>query len=176
MKQNLVIVGTGMYGLLAKEIAESLGAFEKIAFVDDGQKPSSPDFPLLGTSEDLATISEEYPFALVAIGNPNVRKKLVEKIESIPTLTLATLISPAAYVSPSAQIGPGCVIEPGAVVQTKAVIEKGTFLCAGAVVNHAAVIEPFVQVDCNATVPGYVLVPEGYKVPCGTVFQESSNF
>lgn len=35
MNNNLLIVGAGIYGVVAKEITESMGYFEKIAFVDD---------------------------------------------------------------------------------------------------------------------------------------------
>lgn len=42
MNQNLLIIGAGIYGLVAKEIAESMGCFRRIDFVDDGAK-KSPD-------------------------------------------------------------------------------------------------------------------------------------
>ncbi len=32
---TLVILGAGQYGLVAKEIAESLGVYDKILFLDD---------------------------------------------------------------------------------------------------------------------------------------------
>ena len=35
MNKNLLIIGAGALGIVAKEIAESMGIFEKIAFVDD---------------------------------------------------------------------------------------------------------------------------------------------
>ena len=33
--KNLLIIGAGQYGVVAKEIAESMKCFEKIDFVDD---------------------------------------------------------------------------------------------------------------------------------------------
>ena len=33
--KNLLIIGAGQYGMVAKEIAESMKCFEKIDFVDD---------------------------------------------------------------------------------------------------------------------------------------------
>ena len=35
MKHKLLIIGAGQYGMVAKEIAESVGGFEIIAFLDD---------------------------------------------------------------------------------------------------------------------------------------------
>ena len=33
--KNLLILGAGQYGVMAKEIAEAMGAFDRIAFLDD---------------------------------------------------------------------------------------------------------------------------------------------
>ena len=35
MNRNLLIVGAGIYGVVAYEIAADMGRFEKIDFVDD---------------------------------------------------------------------------------------------------------------------------------------------
>ncbi len=33
--RHLLIIGAGQYGMVAKEIAESMGCFDRIDFVDD---------------------------------------------------------------------------------------------------------------------------------------------
>lgn len=172
MNQNLLIIGAGIYGLVVKEIAESMGAFERIAFVDDGATQTPDGIPVAGTSKDLAQLAEEYTCVVVAIGNPNVRQKLIDSIEADTSLQLTTLISPKAYVSPAAQIGKGCIVEPMAVVHTGCVLGKGCLICAGAVVNHATQCGDCVQVDCNATVLGYATVPRGVKIAAGTVYEK----
>ena len=57
-------------------------------------------------------------------------------------------------ISPSAQIGKGCLI------------------CAGAVVNHAAICGDCVQVDCNAVVPGNTVAQSGVMVNAGMVYEK----
>ena len=37
MNKNLLIVGAGLYALVASEIAMDIGCFEKIAFIDDAR-------------------------------------------------------------------------------------------------------------------------------------------
>ena len=172
MIQNLLIVGAGIYGLVAKEIAESMGCFLRIDFVDDGAKETPDGTPVIGMTKDLIELSKRYANVVVAIGNPEVRKKLIQFIEEETLLRLTTLISPRAYVSPSAQIGKGCIVEPMAVVHTGAVLGKGCLICAGAVVNHAAMCGDCVQVDCNAVVAGNTIVPGGCKVAAGTVYEK----
>lgn len=171
MIQNLLIVGAGIYGLVAKEIAESMGCFLRIDFVDDGTKETPDGTPVIGKTKDLPELSKRYANVVVAIGNPEVRQKLIRFIEEETLLRLVTLVSPRAYVSPSARIGKGCIIEPMAVVHTGCVLGKGCLICAGAVVNHAAMCGDCVQVDCNATVAGNTVVPGGIKVASGTVYE-----
>lgn len=171
MKQKLLIIGAGIYGLVAKEIAESMGCFERIAFADDHAEQSTDGTPVIGTTWDLPALSNEYTHVVVAIGNPEVRQKLLNRIAEETRLQVANLISPCAYVSPSAQLGKGCIIEPMAVVHANCVLGSGCFICAGAVVNHASICGECVQVDCNATVAGRTVIARGAKIPAGTVFQ-----
>lgn len=169
MNRNLLIIGAGIYGLVAKEIAESMGCFEKIAFVDDGVKKTPNGIPVIGTSKDLAFLSGKYSDAVVAIGNPEVRRAMLNRIEEL-RMSVATLVSPRAYISSSAQIGKGCIIEPMAVLHTGCVLGKGCLICAGAVINHASLCGDCVQVDCSATVAGNAVVPGGMKIASGTVY------
>lgn len=125
-----------------------------------------------GTTHDLVELSQGYANVVVAIGNPEARQKLICFIEEETLLRLVPLVSPRAYVSPSAQIGKGCIVEPMAVVHTGCVLGKGCLICAGAVVNHGAMCGDCVQVDCNAVVPGNIVVQSGVKVNAGTVYEK----
>lgn len=171
MNRNLLIIGAGIYGLVAKEIARSMNCFAEISFVDDATKQAPDGTPVIGTTADLNTLSQQYGHAVVAIGNPKARLSILRNIEKNTALRIATLISPQAYVSPSARIGSGSIIEPMAVLHTGCALGLGCIISAGAVVNHAASCHEGVHVDCNATVAGYRTVPAGTKVPSGSVFQ-----
>ena len=170
MNQNLLILGAGIYGLVAKEIAESMNCFSRIAFVDDAATKAADGSHVIGTSKDLSSLSKEYQYAVVAIGNAAVRLSLLKRIGEETQLNIATLISPYAYTSPSAKLGAGCIVEPMAVIHAGCVIEDGCIISAGAVVNHGSCCEKAVHVDCNATVKGFATVPAGTKVNSGTVF------
>lgn len=171
MNRNLLIIGAGIYGIVAKEIAESMNCFEKIDFVDDNEKSTPDGISVIGTTNDLGEFACRYSDAIVAIGDSNVRLSLIKKLEEETLLNVATLISPRAYVSPTAQIMNGSVIEPMAVIHTDAVISVGCIISAGAVVNHASMCCDGVHVDCNATVAGNTVVPAGMKVKSGEVYE-----
>lgn len=149
IKPKLLILGAGEYGQLVKEIARN--KYPVIVFLDD-------DSPVaIGKMSDLEKYKGEYD-AIVAIGNPEKRKELFEKLECLG-FDIPTIVSDKAYVSPSAEIELGCVIESMAVINTGAKIKRGTFINAGAVVNHNATVNEFCQIDCNAVVGADAEVP-----------------
>ena len=151
MRNNLLIIGAGQYGMIAKEIAEELG-YEKIDFLD-GKSDKA-----IGTPDDVDKFEGD---VIVAIGNAEVRGRMLEKIDKS---RVVSLISPHAYVSPSAVVSPGCVVEPMAVVHTGAKVGIGCFISAGAVVNHDCVLEDCCHIDCNSSVMKASTVPAGTKV------------
>ena len=170
MERNLLIIGAGIYGLVAYEIAADMGCFEKIGFADDSREISCNGVKVEGGVSDLSVYADTYTDMVVAIGNPDVRLSLIEKIKQQTGRGATSLISPRAYVSSSAVVMDGCIIEPMSVVHSNCVLSTGCIISAGAVVNHASECSDGVHVDCNATVAGNRIVPVGFKVQSGTVY------
>lgn len=175
MNKNLLIIGAGTYGVVASEIAADKGCFEKIDFVDDERKTTPNGIDVVGTTQDIDELAIQYSNIIVAIGNPEVRLSLLNRIKEETPYRIVSLVSPKAYVSPSAQIMSGCIIEPMAVVHTGCVICPGCIISAGAIVNHATMCSDGVHVDCNATVEGYCLVPAGTKICSGEVYKRKDT-
>lgn len=157
-----MIFGAGQYGQIVYETAEAMECFGRIDFLDD-HNPMA-----VGCLNDYLKLREQYECVFVAIGDPCIRLKWLEKAEKAG-YDLVTLIHPKAYVSKTATLAKGCIVEPMAVIQAGAVVETGGLLCAGCVVNHNSVLKQGCQIDCNAVVPARGVVPEMTKIPCGTV-------
>lgn len=170
MGNNLLIVGAGIYAIVAMEIAESLGSFDKIDFVDDKANQTPNGISVIGTALDMPKLSTEYQNCIVAIGNSDVRLSLIKKIENETNCKIISLISLKAYVAPSAKIAKGCVIEPMAVVHSLCKLGTSCLVSVGAVVNHAGVLGAGCHADCNSTVLGNKTVPAHTKICCGEVF------
>lgn len=173
MGNNLLIVGAGIYALVVMEIAESLGSFDKIDFIDDHANQTPNGITVIGTTSDISELSKEYQNCIVAIGNPDVRLALINKIENETNCKIISLISPRAYVAPSAQIAKGCIIEPMAVIHSLCKLGIGCLVSVGAVVNHASVLCDGCHADCNSTVLGNTTVPAKTKIGSGEVFGKS---
>ena len=164
MSRNLLIIGAGQYGQVAREVAEAIGIFNKVSFLDDNSELS------IGKTEDMADFAEDYSDAIVAMGNPELKRKFYAMLKEAG-FKVATLVHPRAYVSPSAVISEGCIIEPMAVVHTEAKVGACTFVSAGAVVNHNAVIGEASHIDIGSCVKARAVVETGVKVEAGEVFE-----
>lgn len=158
---KLLILGAGQYGLVAKEVAEVMGCFTQIDFLDDHSEIA------IGKLNDIENM--EYDAAFVAIGNPAVRSQWLQRIDK-----LATLIHPKAVISPSAVIGEGSIFEAGTVISTDAKIGKGTIVMANSVVGHNAAVGDCCQLKYNCTIPENCVVPDKIKVDCNVVFRDMS--
>jgi acetyltransferase-like isoleucine patch superfamily enzyme len=165
MKSNLLILGAGQYGAVAKEVAESLGVFNKISFLDDNNDKA------IGKLCEYEKFVGEYPNAFVAIGNADVRLEYIQKLEEA-CFNVVILVSPKAYVSPSAQLMKGTIVEPMAVVNANSTICKGVFVCAGAVVNHNSFVGDVCQLDCGSVVGSNVILPAKTKLKYNEVFDK----
>ena len=86
---NLLILGAGQFGLMVKEIAESMGCFDKIDFLDDKNEIA------LGKLSDYEQFALEYRYAIVAIGNHEVRYSYINKL-SEACFIVAVIASPEA--------------------------------------------------------------------------------
>ena len=189
---KLLILGAGQYDMMAAEIARSMGVFSDIAFLDDSYAKGAmavsaeshesrkrvrdgfSQVSLIGSLADLPKFAGEFRYGFVAIGNPELRRDLIEKMR-YSCIIPAILVHPSAYVSPSAQLQMGCCIEPLAVVQTGAVVATASFIASGAVVRHNAFVGDFCHVDCNAVIESTAFVPVATKVACNSVFRKEQN-
>ncbi|MGN0438052.1 MAG: hypothetical protein ACI4F4_05960 [Lachnospiraceae bacterium] len=162
-KSNLLIIGAGQYGHLVKEIVELLECYDKIEFIDDNSKEA------IGTISNLEQLSGEYHDAIVAIGNPEIKTRMMELLETYH-YNVVTVIHPQSIISKSCVIGKGCVIEAGVILNTDVHLEDGVFVSAGAVVNHNSYIGKCVHIDCNSVVESGCNVPANLKIHSGQVF------
>ena len=164
-KRNLLIVGMGQYGFVAREIAVAMNCFSKIDFLDDNH----PD--AIGKMADIEALSPQYDCAVVAIGAAEIRCRCMKDVAQY--IPLISLVHPMSYISPSAQIASGCIVEPMAVIHTEVVVAEGCIIGAGAVVNHNSQLQIGCHIDCNATVPARANVPAHTKVAVAQVYAEA---
>lgn len=164
MNNNLLILGAGQYGEVVREIAESMGIFDRIDYLDDNQSNKS-----IGSFSDCSRLITSYSYAIVAIGNPDIRCLWINELEKLG-YKIPVLIHGDAYVSSKAVLGSGTIIEPMAVVQANVKVGKGCLICSGAVLKHNCIVGDACYVDCNSAVMPEASVPSGTRVNCNAVY------
>lgn len=153
MNNNLLILGAGGYGHVVREIAEDMGIFDRIDFLDD----SSP--LAIGKFDDAEKFLKDYPNAIVALGNADLRLKYIEKLRATG-FRIPAMISSEAYIAKTAKVAAGCVVEAMAVVNANAALSEGTFVCAGAIVNHNASVGKACTLQCGSVTPANSTLPD----------------
>lgn len=160
--KNLLIIGAGQYGMVAREIAEAMEKYDSIGFLDDNN--SIAIGKLVEYEQFRGTFSE----AIVAIGNAELRIELLEKLEK-SGYEIPVLVHPKAYVSPSAVIEHGTFIEPMAVIHTDVHISTGCIISAGTIINHNSKIGLGCHLNCGTIVASSSIVQNYTRTQHGTM-------
>ena len=112
--KNLLIIGAGVYGLAAKEIAESMNCFEKICFLDDYAVKTPNGIDVIGKSSNLEDFAIDFANIIVAISDAEKRLQMISKIDEfakeklgIPTETLMERSGEAVVRAVRDAVAPG---------------------------------------------------------------------
>jgi UDP-N-acetylbacillosamine N-acetyltransferase len=165
--KKLLILGAGGYGKTVLDVAQQLGCYDKIAFLDDGK---------VGTPGVLGVCAEVFAFAdgdtdvYPAFGNNEMRVAWMHGLLDYG-ISVPTLVHPAAYVSPTAVLGVGVTVLPGAVVNTGVTVKNGCIINIGALIDHGTVVEEGCHLAPGAIVKAENRIPAGSKIDSGTVIE-----
>ncbi len=121
---GVIIIGGGGFGREVFQYAMDVGRFVVKGFLDDNEEQTLvlPDgMPLLGRASDYQP--EPGDEFLLAVGNPETRKKIAERYWSYGAV-FETIVHPNAYIASSSTIGVGSIVAPFASVGASAVLAE----------------------------------------------------
>lgn len=157
--ENLIIVGAGGFG---RELAEMLDSafsptdYRLAGFLAQGETRITADgldLPVLGDPERYEPQSQDR--FLMAIGHMNVRRRVVEALESRGG-QFVSFVHPQARIARTAKIGVGCVIYPMAIVSNASHLEAHVHLNYYASVGHDCRVGRYCLLAPYATLNGFV--------------------
>ena len=160
MGRKLLIVASKRYGDYVKEIAESMGCFEKIAFVDNEREGA------IGKLEDVESFYPEYNCAIAACDDGVERLEWNKKLEAL--YNIPVLFHMDSTISPSANLMPGCIVEPRAVIGCESTIGQAT------VIGANSVVEPYCLVGDGCTLKSGTIVKSTSMVAMNTSTEQGS--
>lgn len=161
----LYVFGAGGHG---KEVVASAskGPSYDVVGVLDGDPARSGGFwqgqPVLGGLEVLRDLDRRAHVAL-AIGDNRARTAVGRAAQAL-SLTLATVVHPAARVSRGARVGPGTYIAAFALFQPDSEVGFGCIVGAGAVVSHDCRVGDWAHISPQAVLGGAAIVGEGVHI------------
>lgn len=166
MHKKLIIIGVNGHGKVVADVALAMGRYEEIAFLCNFEKKTEcMGYPILGKNADATCYIEEADF-FVAIGESELREKLMKELAS-QGATFATLIHPSAVIGSRVEIGEGTVVMAGAILQAETVVGKGCILNTACSVDHGCKIGDYVHVSVGTHLCGIIHVGEHTWVGAG---------
>ena len=159
---KLIILGAGGYGRTVADVAQQLGIYNSVVFLDDNSKDA------VGKCADYRNFLAADTFFYPAFGNNSLRVGWIQKLLA-DGCQVPTIVHPRAYVSPMAALSAGTVVLPGGIVNTNTVVGMGGIINCGAIVDHDCVLQEGVHVCLNAVVKADNHLPAYTKIEAGQI-------
>ena len=169
--KDLIIIGAGGHGRVIADIAQKLGVYNTIAFLDDGAAKASMGLPIIGKIADI----EKYVKAtdvFVAIGNSTVRGEFIERLLAMGA-NIPTLIHPSAVIGACVEIGAGTAIMAGAVINPCSKLGKGVILNSCSSIDHDCIIGDYCHIAVGVHVAGTVTLGDKVWLGAGATIKNN---
>ena len=172
-QRPLIIIGASGHALEIHFLAERLGLTIR-GFLDDNARLWGSDVfgsPVLG-SVDSWPKHDDCQF-VIAVGNPRIRRKIVEQMSRLGSPAYATLIDPAAIANGrEISIGEGSVLCAGVVLTTRISIGKHGLINRCATIGHESQLGDYVTIAPMAAVSGRVTLGDLVEIGTGACIRQ----
>ena len=161
---QLAIIGAGGFGRqlasVISDINEQSHRWSFVGFIDDEATGMTIEgYPIIGSTKWLYQQPKK-PYAICAIGNPIVRKKIVSQCGA-HGVRFVTVIHPSVIMSEYVVIEEGTMIMPGTIITTNVHIGKHCLINSGCRIGHDTVIGDYCSCMPSTAIAGDVLLSEG---------------
>lgn len=180
----VVVVGAGGFGRETLDVLEAINRQSSQSpygiqgVVDDS--PSDHDLEILlkrgikylGSTGDLMNLSHRDFRYLIAIGNPEHRKSIDQKLRAAGFLATSA-IHPTVVVGSNLQMEAGVVICAGVQISTNVSLGEHVHINPGAIIGHDVQLADYVSVNPGAIVSGHVLAKSRTLLGAGAIVLQS---
>lgn len=170
--EKIAIVGAGGFGREVKMLIDQINRHEQkyefLGYYDDGFTIGSKinNNLVLGSVDDLAK-NDEIISVVVAIGAPEIKRKIVEKLTR-STINFPTLIHPSVLIGDEfVTIGNGCIICAGTIITCNIELKDFVILNLMCTVGHDTVIGSYASFMPSVNISGEVIIHEEVYVGTG---------
>ena len=157
--EDIIILGAGGLGQemawLIEEINEDQRTWNLLGYLDSDQDLLGKEligYPVLGGDKEVKRFRNCW--FVPGVGDPRLKRKLVERAEENGARKWATLISPTVRVHESNRLGTGVVIGRFTDLTVATILEDHVFLNIHVVLGHGVRVGAFTNIDPNVTING----------------------
>jgi sugar O-acyltransferase (sialic acid O-acetyltransferase NeuD family) len=169
MKKTLFVYGKGGFGKEVLDIANRMGTFSKIYFIDDFDFDNQNSFASSYVFENINNYGDCY--FTIAIGDVNVRIRVIANVLKAGG-SFATLIDPTAVISPTAKISEGVIICQLAFVGPDATIDSHCIVNTAAVIGHDIKISEYCVISPSVNIGGQSQIGRNVYLGMGSIVKE----
>jgi len=182
--KNLVILGGSGIGMIAASIANDLGCYNVLGFLNDvlpvgTQIGKYNKIPVVGNSSDVDKyLDDNNIFFFAGYVGMQKEKEVFYKIESlgIPSHRYATLIHPSAIIPKGfCSIGNGVLMAPLSQLSPDTTIGDNCILLPNSFVGHDSTLEKFAHVATNGVIGANVIIGKASHIGSNATIREKVN-
>ncbi|MBX2963377.1 MAG: acetyltransferase [Cyclobacteriaceae bacterium] len=168
---KIAIVGAGGFGketlVMINQVNSIRMQWAVIGFFDDGMRRGSTvsGSSVLGGVDQLNAIEEEIA-VVIAVGDPRLKRKLVERIKNT-RIYYPTIIHPVATIGENIKAGAGCLITAGCRLTVDITLGDFVMLNLNTTVGHDVSIGSYSSIMPGVHISGYVNVGEEVLIGTG---------
>jgi sugar O-acyltransferase (sialic acid O-acetyltransferase NeuD family) len=176
--KEIILIGGGGHCKSVIDVIELEGRFKITGIVEKSEikKNTVEGYSVIGTDDDLKSLSREYEFAFITVGqiySSNLRKQLFQRILNLG-FKVPTIISPRAYISKSSFADIGTVIMHDALINANTKIGMNCIINSKALIEHDCIVHNDCHISTGATVNGGVIIERGSFIGSRAVTKEST--
>lgn len=174
-KRDLVIVGAGGFGREVMWLAQDIGDYNILGFIDDSQPVGTQisDLQVIGGVADCSKWKDAD--FVVAIGSPRTRRLIVNKLEAQGVQSFATLIHPSVIKSKSVFVNAGTMICAGTILTVDIVIGKHNIININCTVGHDCNFGDFCTIAPISAISGNVILGELVEVGTAATIRQGAK-
>lgn len=167
---DIVIIGASGFGREVAWLIENSDGWNVKGFVDDNkdlENKSVNEHPVLGTLDYLLNI-EEKTNVVVAIGNPQIRRNIVTKLQSNKKISFPNIVDKDVVIDKTISLGIGNIICKGSILTTNIEIGNFNHINLSCTVGHDVYFHDYITIYPGVNISGNVVINDYVEVGTGT--------
>lgn len=175
---RLYIVGAGGFGRevawLVERINRQSPVWELVGFIDDAPQKigtKQDNYPVIGGCEYLELQSGEC-WLVCAVGSPEVRRAIAERLERLANVRFATLIDPSVLMSERVQIGEGSIVCAGSILTVDIKLGRHSIINLDCTIGHDVEFGDYLTAYPSVNISGSVCGGDCVEIGTGTQIRQ----